>query len=152
METYTIINSNDERLTIEDQSCEGNDKIFNTINDLIMSRTPFSVEFKSETTKDSPKSYVELIDDIHREQRADSSYALRMSIASSVSGNVSLKEMTTKQVNELCDRIYKCLIECDDDWPDIDEVAYRIQRLLDDGEYNEPNDECVAQAFEDCRQ
>lgn len=152
METYTIINSNDERLTIEDLSSEGNDEIFNTINDLIMSRTPFSVEFKSEANKALPKTFAELIDDINREQRADSSYALRMSIASAVSGNVSLKEMTTKQVNELCDRIYKCLIECDDDWPDIDEVAYRIQKLLDDGEYEKPNDECVAQAFEDSRQ
>lgn len=152
MKTYTIINSNDERLTIEDQSCAGNDEIFNTINDLIMSRTPFSVEFKSEATKALPKTFAELIDDINREQRADSSYVLRMQIASAVSGNVSLKEMTSKQINELCGRVYKCLIECDDDWPDIDEVAYRIQRLLDDGEYDEPNDECVAQAFEDSRQ
>lgn len=98
------------------------------------------------------KTYVELIDDINREQQADSSYALRMQIASAVSGNVSLKEMTSKQINALCERIYANLIECDDEWPDIDEVAYRIQKLLDDGEYDEPNDECVAQAFEDSRQ
>ena len=152
METYTIINSYDERLAIEDQTCEGNDKILNTINDLIMSRTPFSVEFKSKADKDEPKSYVDLINHIKAEQRTDPSYPLRIEIASAVSGNMYTERMTNDEVNAVCQRIFNALINYDYEWPDIDEIAYRIQRLLDDGEYDEPNAECVQCALDNCNQ
>ena len=83
---------------------------------------------------------------------ADQSFMFKASIVSAVTSNMDLGAYDDEGFSEICARFAKAVLSTDDGWPDFDEVAYRAQQLIDDGEYEFPTIECFEEAIANCNQ
>lgn len=80
----------------------------------------------------------------------DQSFMFKASIVSAVTSNMDLGAYDDEGFSEICSRFAKTVLSTDDGWPDFDEVAYRAQQLIEDGEYETPTIECFEEAIANC--
>lgn len=97
-------------------------------------------------------NYTEIKITIKSLSDADQSFMFKASIVSAVTSNMDLGAYDDEGFEELCNRFAKAVLSTDDGWPDFDEVAYRAQQLIDDGEYEFPTIECFEEAIANCNQ
>lgn len=83
---------------------------------------------------------------------SDPSFVFKASVVSAVTSNMDLGAYDDEGFEELCSRFAKAVLSTDDDWPDFDEVAYRAQQLINDGDYEFPTIECFEEAIANCNQ
>lgn len=82
----------------------------------------------------------------------DQSFMFKASIVSAVTSNMDLGAYDDEGFSEICSRFAKAVLSTRDEWPDFDEVAYRAQQLIEDGEYETPTIECFEEAIANCDQ
>ena len=82
----------------------------------------------------------------------DQSFMFKASIVSAVTSNMDLGAYDDEGFSEICSRFAKAVLSTDDGWPDFDEVAYRAQQLIEDGEYETTTIECFEEAIANCDQ
>jgi len=84
-------------------------------------------------------------------QEEDPAIALHIEIASAVKSNIDLSPYDDEGVEELCSRIEnyynKSSKNCD-----IDSFAYCIQDQINNGAYESPTEDCLADAWEQARE
>ena len=97
-------------------------------------------------------TYTEIQTLIKNLSDADQSFMFKASIVSAVTSNMDLGAYDDEGFEELCSRFAKAVLSTDDDWPDFDEIAFRAQQLIDDGEYEFPTIECFEEAIANCNQ
>ena len=97
-------------------------------------------------------TYTEIRTTIKSLSDADQSFMFKASIVSAVTSNMDLGAYDDDGFSEICSRFAKAVLSTDDGWPDFDEVAYRAQQLIDDGEYEFPTIECFEEAIANCNQ
>lgn len=71
---------------------------------------------------------------------------LKMEVAVSVDGNMDTSAYDCEGFEELCDRVYNAYIKSDK--ADLDLFCYLIQQNIDNGEYDGPTEECLADALD----
>lgn len=71
---------------------------------------------------------------------------LKMEVAVAVDGNMDTSVYDDEGFEELCDRVYNAYLQSDR--ADLDLFCYLIQNLIDNGEYDGPTEECLADALD----
>ena len=83
-------------------------------------------------------------------EEEDPSIALHIEIASAVQSNIDLSAYDDEGIEELCNRIERYYLQSSANC-DIDSFAYCIQQQIDNGEYETPTQECLADAYSQAR-
>lgn len=80
----------------------------------------------------------------------DKAIALHIEIASAVQDNIDLSAYDDEGIEELCNRIERYYMQSSANC-DIDSFVYCIQDQLDNGAYETPTQECLADAWAQAR-
>lgn len=97
-------------------------------------------------------TYTDISTIINAFKKADQSFSFKVSVVSAIEANMDLRPYDKEGFEELCNRFAEAVISNHDGWPDFDEVAYRAQQLIKDGEYETPTIECFEEAIANCDQ
>lgn len=98
-------------------------------------------------------NYTEIRNLIKSLSDADQSFMFKASIAEAVTSNMDLGPYDDEGFEELCNRFSQAVLaDSDSKWPDFEEVAFRAQMLLDNGQFESPTIECFEQAVAECYQ
>ena len=92
-------------------------------------------------------NYNEISEMLAKLEAEDKAIVLKIDIASAINHNFDLAPYDNEGYEEICNRFEKALMEVGD-WGDLDEVAYKAQNLIDNGDYEFPTIECFKEAIE----
>jgi len=94
------------------------------------------------------KEISKLIDDIHKE---DIYIVLKINIVAAVDDNLDTSDYRDVDYERACRCIFEFVNEIyrkTGELIDVDDLVFRVEELIEDGDFEEPTWECVEQAYE----